>query len=99
MAPTGVAAVNVSGQTIHSFFGFKPDITLSKVSKLKVFKKDLYRHLKTIIIDEVSMVRADLMDCVDKFLRLYGLNKRLPFGGVQIKTESHSSFRATFKSL
>lgn len=84
LAPTGVAAVNVNGQTIHSFFGFKPDITLSKVSKLQVYKKDLYRHLKTIIIDEVSMVRADLMDCMDKFLRLHGPNKRLPFGGVQM---------------
>jgi len=84
LAPTGVAAVNVNGQTIHSFFGFKPDITLSKVAKLKVYKKDLYRHLKTIIIDEVSMVRADLMDCMDKFLRLYGPSKQLPFGGVQM---------------
>jgi len=84
LAPTGVAAVNVNGQTIHSFFGFKPDITLSKVSKLQVYKKDLYKHLKTIIIDEVSMVRADLLDCVDKFLRLYGPNKRLPFGGTQM---------------
>jgi len=86
LAPTGVAAVNVSGQTIHSFFGFKPDITLAKVSKLRVYpdKQNFYRQLKTIIIDEISMVRADLLDCVDKFLRLHGPIKHLPFGGVQM---------------
>ncbi|PIT90480.1 MAG: AAA family ATPase, partial [Candidatus Komeilibacteria bacterium CG10_big_fil_rev_8_21_14_0_10_41_13] len=84
LAPTGVAAVNVEGQTIHSFFGFKPDITPAKVSKLKVYDPDLYRSLKIIIIDEISMVRADLLDCVDRFLRKYGPIKKLPFGGVQM---------------
>lgn len=84
LAPTGVAAVNIGGQTIHSFFGFKPDVTLVKVSKIKPREENLYRHLKMIIIDEISMVRADLLDCVDKFLRLHGPNKHLPFGGVQM---------------
>lgn len=85
LAPTGVAAVNVKGQTIHSFFGFKPDITLSKVKKLDRFGKDsIYRQLDAIVIDEISMVRADLLDCVDKFLRLHGKDKYLPFGGVQM---------------
>ena len=68
LAPTGVAALNVRGQTIHSFCGFKPDITLDKVRKLpKRFadKAALVKHLDTIVIDEVSMVRADLLDCFD----------------------------------
>ena len=86
LAPTGVAAVNVSGQTIHSFFGFKPDITLQKVRKKfkDDDKKNIYKKIDAIIIDEISMVRADLLDCVDKFLRLNGKNKNLPFGGIQM---------------
>ena len=71
LAPTGVAAVNVGGQTIHSFFGFRPDITLAAIrKKTKSDKTNLYRKLTAIVNDEVSMVRADLMDCVDAFLRL-----------------------------
>ncbi len=82
LAPTGVAAVNINGQTIHSFFGFGPDITMDKV-KLREDQKDLYRMLETIVIDEVSMVRADLLDCVDKFLRINRSDKR-SFGGIQM---------------
>ncbi|MCM8774598.1 MAG: AAA family ATPase [Candidatus Omnitrophica bacterium] len=85
LAPTGVSAVNVKGETIHSFFHFKPDITLNKIKKIKSEKyKSLYKNIDTIIIDEVSMVRADLLDCVDKFMRLNGKNSKLPFGGVQM---------------
>ncbi len=85
LAPTGVAAVNVKGQTIHSFFGFKPDITLSKVKKTSSAKKrKLYMSIDTIIIDEISMVRADLLDCVDKYLRLNCGKNKLPFGGRQM---------------
>jgi nucleoside-triphosphatase THEP1 len=85
LAPTGVAAVNVGGQTIHSFFGFKPDVTPSGIRRrIKDEKKNLYKKLTTIVIDEVSMVRADLLDCVDKFLRLNGPDASLPFGGVQM---------------
>lgn len=86
LAPTGVAAINVGGQTIHSFFGFKPDITLEKV-RTKYRNKDkkgLYRNLDTIVIDEISMVRADLLDCVDEFMRLNGPESSMPFGGVQM---------------
>ena len=85
LAPTGVAALNVRGETIHSFFGFRPDITKEKVWELKVGKKrkDLYRNLQIIIIDEISMVRADLFDCVDAFLKIYGPEPGKPFGGVQ----------------
>ncbi|OGS19812.1 MAG: AAA family ATPase [Elusimicrobia bacterium RIFOXYA2_FULL_39_19] len=84
LAPTGVAALNVQGETIHSFFGFRPDITLNKVDKIKVKKKKLFLEIDTIIIDEISMVRADLLDCVGRFLKLNGRNKHKPFGGVQM---------------
>lgn len=84
LAPTGVAALNVRGQTIHSFFRFKPDITPAKVTRLSRRSRELYRALETIIIDEVSMVRPDLLDCVDQFLRLNRDEPDLPFGGVQM---------------
>ncbi len=85
LAPTGVAALNVHGQTIHSFFGFKPDVTLDKVKKRRPSTTpSVFQQLEAIIIDEVSMVRADLLDCVDKFLRLNGPKPGEPFGGVQM---------------
>ena len=85
LAPTGVAAINVGGQTIHSFFRFKPDITPAAIlRKKKDDQKSLYKKLQTIVIDEVSMVRADLLDCVDRFLRFSGPDETLPFGGVQM---------------
>ena len=85
LAPTGVAALNVRGQTIHSFFGFKPDITEDKVKKItKDRNKNIYREVDTIVIDEISMVRADLLDCVDKFLRLNSGKAKEPFGGKQM---------------
>ncbi|MBN2238684.1 MAG: AAA family ATPase [Dehalococcoidales bacterium] len=85
LAPTGVAALNVKGQTIHSFFKFKPGITPARVRKYRSPKTvEIYRKLDTIIIDEISMVRADLLDCVDRFLRLNGPDESLPFGGIQM---------------
>lgn len=85
LAPTGVAALNIKGQTIHSFFKFKPDITLQSVKP--VYKKDdeknIYKKIDMIIIDEVSMVRSDLLDCVEKSLRINRGNSK-PFGGVQM---------------
>ncbi len=84
LASTGVAALNVGGETIHSFFGFKPDITIDKVKKLKGAKSRSFKKINTIIIDEVSMVRADLLDCVDAFLRLNGKDAHSPFGGTQM---------------
>ncbi len=84
LAPTGVAAVNVQGQTIHSFFGFKPDITIDKVKKVKGKRGRIYKELDAVIIDEISMVRADLLDCVEKFLRLNGRNSKAAFGGTQM---------------
>ena len=84
LAPTGVAALNVKGQTIHSFFHFKPDITVAGVKRLNRYKTVIYKEIDVLIIDEISMVRADLLDCVDRFMRLNGKNPSLPFGGVQI---------------
>lgn len=84
LAPTGVAALNVRGETIHSFFKFKPDITTGKIKKLKGKGSRLYKELETIVIDEISMVRADLLDHVDRFLRLNAGSPDLPFGGVQM---------------
>ena len=86
LAPTGVAALNVKGQTIHSFFNFYVDVTPQKIrdGKSKPRNPKIYKKLKTIIIDEVSMVRADLLDCIDVFLRLYGPRSQQAFGGVQM---------------
>ncbi len=86
LAPTGVAALNIKGQTIHSFFNFKPDVTPETVGDIPVRKRrrKLFKELDAVIIDEVSMVRADLMDCVDLFLRLYGPYGERPFGGIQM---------------
>jgi len=84
LAPTGVAAVNVHGQTIHAFFGFGPDITPEKARRHALRKKQLYRNLQALIIDEISMVRADLLDCIDQFLRVNGPRAGAPFGGVQL---------------
>ncbi len=83
LAPTGVAALNVKGQTIHSFFGFHPQITKQMVRKASDEKRVLMGGLQTIVIDEISMVRADLLDCIDASLRLNRKSKE-PFGGVQM---------------
>jgi hypothetical protein len=84
LAPTGVAAVQVQGQTIHSFFGFGPDITVEEVRQRPVREPALCKQLDTIVIDEISMVRADLLDCMDMFLRLHGPRPSRPFGGLQM---------------
>lgn len=88
LAPTGVAAVNINGQTIHSFFGFKPSVTVDHVKThgraITKSKKKLFQNLDVIIIDEISMVRADLFDCMDAFLRFHGPQPGEPFGGVQV---------------
>ena len=86
LAPTGVAALNVQGQTIHRFFGFGIDVTPEKIrkGKRKPPNPELYKNLATLVIDEASMLRADLLDCIDAFLRKHGPKRRQPFGGVQM---------------
>ena len=83
VAPTGVAALNVRGQTMHSFFGW-PGKLLSQSDIKRSKKRGLFERLDTLIIDEVSMVRADLLDRVDEFLRLNRDRVDEPFGGVQM---------------
>ncbi len=85
LASTGAAAVNISGQTIHSFFHFMPDITEVEARRLGKAHQQakLIKKLQTLIIDEVSMVRADLLDCVDAFLK-EARQSREPFGGIQM---------------
>lgn len=86
LAPTGVAALNVQGQTIHSFFGFPPRILTASEAKRKTSRKDLlrlYRNLEVLVVDEISMVRADILEGMDLFLRANRENYR-PFGGVQV---------------
>ncbi len=83
LAPTGVAALNVKGQTIHSFFGF-PAKPLNKSDIRKRKNHKLYKNIEVLIIDEISMVRADLLDNIDYFLRVNRGNMLDPFGGVQV---------------
>lgn len=83
LAPTGVAAVHVGGQTIHSFFRFPPQV-LFPATVEKFHGGSLYRKLRTVIIDEISMVRADVIDAMDLFLRKAGPEPGMPFGGVQM---------------
>lgn len=91
LAPTGVAAINAQGQTIHSFFQlsfgpvvpgmtFKEKNTYYRMSK---DKKNLIKTLDLLVIDEISMVRCDVLDAVDQELRKYR-DKNKPFGGVQL---------------
>lgn len=95
LAPTGIAAINAGGSTLHSFFKlpFHPllpnDIRYSvrnirKTLKYNGEKIKIIRELELIIIDEISMVRADIIDFIDKVLRIYSHNMREPFGGKQL---------------
>ncbi|MDD5070061.1 MAG: AAA family ATPase [Candidatus Omnitrophica bacterium] len=83
LAPTGVAAVNVAGQTIHSFFRLPPRL-IQKDDVPKLRERDTIENLDMLIIDEASMVRADLMDGIDYALRLNRNRIRSAFGGVQM---------------
>jgi len=83
LAPTGLAAVNVGGQTIHSFFGFPPRLIRSDDIK-RSRNGRVMRKLKLIIIDEVSMVRSDLMSAIDQSLRVNRGRPREAFGGVRL---------------
>ena len=104
LAPTGVAAINAGGQTIHSFFQIAPSIYVPEDKRLrKTAPKDdadsdtiydyfrynddkmkLIKNMELLIIDEVSMVRCDLLDVIDRILRIYRDWETEPFGGVQV---------------
>lgn len=97
LAPTGIAAINAGGVTLHSFFKLPfrpmlpddPDLSLSHGRIFEYFKypkekRKIIAEVDLIIIDEISMVRADIIDCVDRILRVYSGNMRLPFGGKQL---------------
>ena len=84
LAPTGIAAINVEGQTLHSFFRLPPRfIQKDDIHRLPKSKK-MFECLDTLVIDEVSMVRADLLDGVDYALRINRGRPDVPFGGVQL---------------
>jgi len=82
LAPTGLAAVNVGGQTIHSFFNFPPRL-LDAGDARKIRNQRVVRAIETMVIDEVSMVRADMMQAIDNTLRLNRASRQ-PFGGVRM---------------
>lgn len=82
LAPTGIAALHVGGQTIHSFFRFPPRM-MSPGDFKKLKNRKLINSLDAIIIDEISMVRADMLDNIDRALRINRGNDE-PFGGVQM---------------
>ena len=95
LAPTGIAAINAGGVTLHSFFKipFHPilpnDIQFSprkirETLKYNSEKRKIIRELELVIIDEISMVRADIIDFLDRVLRVYSRNMREPFGGKQL---------------
>ncbi len=83
LAPTGVAALNVGGQTIHSFFGFPPRLLQRKDVKPNRRYQRIFDRMEVLIIDEISMVRADLLDAIDVGLQI-NRNNYAPFGGVQV---------------
>ncbi len=83
VAPTGVAALNIGGQTIHSFFKIAPKLVEKKKLDLNKETKLILENIDTLVIDEISMVRVDLMDGIDYLLKKARGNS-LPFGGAQV---------------
>jgi ATP-dependent exoDNAse (exonuclease V) alpha subunit len=89
LAPTGIAAINVDGVTIHSFFNLPRRPLLPDDEDIQLFhknsdKRKIIQKMDTLIIDEISMVRADVLDGIDASLRKNGGDSKLPFGGKQV---------------
>lgn len=97
LAPTGIAAINAGGSTMHSFFKLPfypllpddPKLSLQRGRIHEFFKytkphRKLLEQIELVIIDEISMVRADIIDAIDRILRVYSHNLREPFGGKQL---------------
>lgn len=97
LAPTGIAAINAGGSTIHSFFKMPlrpimpddPDLSVKDnriydLLKYNKTQRKLLKEVELIIIDEISMVRADMIDFIDRVLRVFSGNMRIPFGGKQL---------------
>ena len=86
LATTGIAAIHIKGQTIHRFFNFPVHVTTDKIIQKEIVPKQkrIYQKLTTLIIDEVSMLRADLLDCIDVFLKKYRKEPLKAFGGVNL---------------
>ncbi len=97
LAPTGIAAVNAGGVTLHSFFRLPfypmlpddPNLSTQGGRIYKYFKfnddmRQILQDIDLIIIDEISMVRADMIDAIDRILRVFSRNRRQPFGGKQL---------------
>lgn len=95
LAPTGISAINAGGSTLHSFFKlpFHPLLpndtrysprNIRNTLKYNSEKRKILRKVELIVIDEISMVRADIIDFIDKVLRIYSRNMREPFGGKQL---------------
>ena len=83
LAPTGIAALKVHGQTIHSFFKFPPRLILPSDIKYTPSLKRIVNKLEILILDEISMVRADILDGINRILQLHRNNSK-PFGGIRL---------------
>jgi len=83
LAPTGIAALNIGGQTIHSFFKIRPGVAEATNIRLNQETIEILKHVDALIIDEISMVRADLIDALDGYLRQVR-NAQSAFGGIQL---------------
>ena len=86
LAPTGMAALNIAAVTIHSFFGLTIGINTGEETTITAEQRDVMLATEVIIIDEISMVRADVFQSIDNILRKVMPRKRqhLPFGGIQV---------------